>query len=182
MDRPVRSAGVGWHGARVGRLNVASTSAFAASGPYHLTVVTTLGQAPYASPASITCTGKTSTTFTGCGTTAGGGMLSTGNAVSGPLPTIALPSGSQVGDTAIGLAEGGNTSLYPTGWTALGTNNNNSGADSRASTHVLTAADITAGSVAFQSGNYAMVAVYRNVAALGTVKCEQSGKQSELGM
>lgn len=66
--------------AGAGVLNVASSTAFATtgSGTGALTVATG------GTPATITYTGKTSTTFTGCNTTAGGGVMSTGGAVSQP--------------------------------------------------------------------------------------------------
>jgi len=59
--------------AGAGTLNVVSTTNAGATGTL---VVATAG-----TPATITYTGITSTTFTGCNTTSGGGLLSTGGSV-----------------------------------------------------------------------------------------------------
>jgi hypothetical protein len=149
-----------WLGAAVGAgvLTASNTSAFASTGPWVLSVTTTLVAG--GSPATVSCTGKTATSFTGCTTLSGGGMLN-GATISAAPSTLAMPSFS-VGDIAIVETDGLNSTSVPVGYTDLGVAPYNS----RFSYKVLTSADTFVPSQT-TAWTDELVAVYRGVSGIG---------------
>jgi hypothetical protein len=143
-----------------GTFPVASTTAFPSIGQLS---VTASGGA-----AVVAYTGKTATTFTGLTNVSGTGYVTPGAAVKGAAATLALPVGSQSGDTALVMTYGatsGNNPQVPAGYVSIVNSAGAGNMQTDLSSRTLVAGDnVVPGTT---TGYGEEVAVYRGVASIG---------------